>query len=62
MDLKGLVITTHAREQFIERCAVAYPSGLKSPEGQLWKLLGKAKHDRRMPLSQILHRSRIHGE
>lgn len=42
LDVSRLVVTDHAIEQFLDRCDIAYPSGIKEPIKALRTLLKQA--------------------
>jgi hypothetical protein len=60
MNTSNLVITTHARAQFVKRCAVAYPSGVRDPESTMSKLLKRATRGH-INLNSYLNRQARHG-
>ncbi len=61
MNLHNLIITTHAREQFLARWIGVYGKPPKKPEATLKKLLERAKPDK-MNVMSYLKRVKAHPE
>lgn len=60
MDTSNLIITKKAREQFVARCSVAYPSGVRDPNVTMTKLLKRATRGH-INLNSYLNRQARHG-
>jgi hypothetical protein len=56
MKMKGLVITDHARQRFLERLHWTTQRGVEKPDALLWKLLQKATSEKRYSLGHHLYR------
>ena len=61
MNMKGLIITLHARKQFLTRLKVAYPQGVRKPDALLQRLLQQAK-PAHINLTSFINRKTRNGE